>query len=146
MEGFAAVQVTDTLRLKGGVTYTRAVFREGPFAGNDVPLVSPWTANAGISWNIWDKRVVYDAILRYSSKRRLDNDSASFQPLIPSHAVVDMRLGGELERLYWAITVQNVFNELYFDYGIASATTFGTYNAYPQPGRTFLARLGVIFE
>ena len=32
--------------LRGGMAYTRAVFREGPFAGNDVPLVSRYTARA----------------------------------------------------------------------------------------------------
>jgi iron complex outermembrane receptor protein len=145
-EGSVAIQVTDTLRLKGSLTHTRAVFREGPFAGNDVPLVSRWTANAGVSWNVWDKYVVYDAIVRYSGRRRLDNDAANFQPLIPAHTVIDMRIGGEFQRLYWSVAVQNVFNELYYDYGIASATTFGTFNAYPQPGRTFLVRLGAIFE
>jgi len=35
--------------LRGGVAYTRAVFREGLFAGNDVPLVSRYTASAGVS-------------------------------------------------------------------------------------------------
>jgi iron complex outermembrane receptor protein len=33
-------RVDQNLTLKGGAAYTRSVFREGPFAGNDVPLVS----------------------------------------------------------------------------------------------------------
>jgi iron complex outermembrane receptor protein len=32
---------------------------------------------------------------------------------------------------------------MYFDYGIASTTTIGRYNAYPQPGRTVMARFGL---
>jgi iron complex outermembrane receptor protein len=146
VENLATWRVTDTLKLKGGVTYTRAVFRDGPFAGKDVPLVSRWTGNAGVSWNIWDKFVVYDAVVRYSGPRRFDNDSANFQPLIPGHTVVDMRIGGQYQQVYWSVSVQNIFNVMYYDYGIASTTTFGTFNAYPQPGRTYLARLGVVFE
>src|SRR6266481_3297472 len=47
-ETSASLRVSDTVLLRGGVAYTRAVFREGPFAGNDVPLVSRYTATAGV--------------------------------------------------------------------------------------------------
>lgn len=143
VENTASLRLTDTVRLKAGLNYTRAVFREGQYAGNDIPLISRWSGNAGVSWNIWDKWVVYDAVVRYAGPRRLDNDSANVQPLIPAHAVVDMRIGGEVKNVIWSFAVQNVFNDLYYDYGIASTMTIGRYNAYPQPGRTFMARLAV---
>ena len=146
VENTASYRVNDKVMLRGGFAYTRAVFREGPFAGNDIPLISRWTATAGLSWNTWDKFVVYDAILRYAGERRLDNDFLNVQPLIPAHTVVDMRIGGQVKNVLWSFTVQNVFNDLYYDYGIASTFTLGRYNAYPQPGRTFMARLGVILE
>jgi iron complex outermembrane receptor protein len=146
VENTATLGLTDVLRLRGGLTYTRAVFKEGPFAGNDIPLISRWTGYAGVSWDIWNKWVVYDAIVRYAGERRLDNDSLNVQPLIPAHTVVDMRIGGEVKNAYWSFGVQNVFDNLYYDYGIASTFTVGRYNAYPQPGRTYMARLGFILE
>jgi len=118
------------------------VFTDGQFAGNDIPLISKWTANAGLTWNIWDKYVVYDATVRYAGQRRLDNDSTNVQPLIPAHTLVDMRIGGEYKNAFWSLSVQNLFNDMYFDYGIASTATLGRYNAYPQPGRTVMARVG----
>jgi iron complex outermembrane receptor protein len=139
----ATWRVDERLTLKGGLAYTRAVFREGPFAGNDVPLVSRWTANVGASWTIVQKQLVLDTVVRYVGARRMDNDQRNFQPLIPAHTLVDVRLGGEVKNLYWSIAVQNLFDKRYFDYAAASASTFGTYNAYPQPGRMILARLGV---
>ena len=54
-----------------------------------------------------------------------------------------MRLGGEYQNLYWSVAVQNLFDVTYFDYAVASAFTFGTFNAFPQPGRVFMARLGL---
>ena len=84
VETTARLRLNDAVSLTGEVTYTRAQFREGPFAGNDIPLISRWSGNAGVSWNIWDKYVVYDAIVRYIGPRRLDNDSANVQPLIPA--------------------------------------------------------------
>jgi iron complex outermembrane receptor protein len=147
-ELIASYQVTDNIRLKGGLAYTRAVFREGIFAGNDVPLVSRWTGSAGLAWNIWDKRLVFDGVVRYIGERRMDNDQANVQPMIPAHTIVDVRLGGEIDRFFWSLAVQNLFDVAYFDYSIASPFPFGagsqlgTYNAYPQPGRTFLVRAG----
>ena len=145
VENSATLRVSDTLHFKGGVTYTRATFREGLFAGNDVPLVSRWTANAGVTWNIYERFAMFDAVLRYGGARRMDNDQANFQPLIPAHTTIDVRLGGEWKNFYWSFAVQNLFNVLYFDYAAASSATLGRYNAYPLPGRTFLAKAGATF-
>src|SRR5258708_34709510 len=94
-ETSASFRASDTVLLCGGVAYTRAVFREGPFAGNDIPLVSRYTANAGVTWNVWQKYLVVDATLRYWSSRRMDNDQPNIQPLIPANATVDFRRSEE---------------------------------------------------
>jgi len=142
VENAATLQVSDTVRLRGNLTYTRAVFTDGQFAGNDIPLISKWTANAGLTWNIWDKLVVYDVTVRYAGPRRLDNDSVNVQPLIPAHTTVDMRIGGEYKNAFWSLSIENLFNEMFYDYGVASTFTIGRFNAYPQPGRTVMARVG----
>src|SRR5262249_12470632 len=145
-ETIASYQLTDTVRLKGGYAHTRAVFRDGIFAGNDVPLVSRNTGNLGVAWNIIDKRLVFDGVVRYVGARRMDNDQSNVQPLTPAYATVDVRLGGEIEKMFWSASVTNLLNKDYFDYGIASPVEFfgtpGRYNAYPQPGRAFLLRAG----
>lgn len=144
-ENSATYQLTDDVRLHGGFAYIRATFREGPFAGNDIPLVSRWTGNAGASWDIWRKLFVLDVTGRFVGARHMDNDQTNTQPLIPANATVDVKLSGEYERFFWSLTVLNLFNVSYFDYAIASAFTQGFYSAYPQPGRTFLVRAGATF-
>jgi iron complex outermembrane receptor protein len=147
-ETIASWQATETVRVRGGYAYTRAVFREGIFTGNDVPLVSRNTASVGVAWNIMDKRLVFDGVVRYVGSRRMDNDQTNVQPLIPAFTVVDLRIGGEIEKFFWSLAVQNVFDNHYYDYAIASpypygfASAIGTFNAYPQPGRTFMVRAG----
>ena len=145
VENSATLRLSDTLRVKGGLTYTRATFREGIYAGNDVPLVSRWTGNAGLSWNIYEKFVVLDTVVRYVGARRMDNDQANFQPLIPAHTTVDVRLGGEVKNFFWSASVQNLFDVQYFDYAVASSAKFGRYNAYPLPGRTYMVKAGATF-
>ena len=143
VETLANWQIFKTFRLFGNVTYTDATFREGPNAGNEVPVVSRWTGNVGVSWNILGKALSWDTVLHYVGERRMDNDAANFQPQIPAHTTVDMRIGGEFDRYFWSAAAQNVFDSKYFDYAIASTTIVDKYNAYTQPGRTFMFKAGV---
>jgi iron complex outermembrane receptor protein len=144
-ETSASLRASDSVLLRGGFACTRAIFREGPFAGNDIPLVSRVTASAGVSWNIWQKYLVADATVRYWGTRRMDNDQTNTQGLIPADATVDFKLSGEYDRFFWSLSVNNAFNALYYDYAIASTFTEGRFNAYPLPGRTFLLKAGATF-
>jgi iron complex outermembrane receptor protein len=156
-ETSARYRVSDTVRLSAGLAYVRAVFREGPFAGNEVPLVSPWTGNAGVSWDIVPKWLTLDVTGRFWSSRRMDNDQPNQQPLIPANATVDVKLSGSFDHFFWSAAVLNVFDVQYYDYAIASGgfpaglfgpatpPTIGAFVAYPQPGRTFLLRAGATF-
>ena len=144
-ETSASLRVSDSVSLRAGAAYTRAVFREGPFTGNDVPLVSRYTASGGVTWNIWQNYLVADATVRYWSSRRMDNDQANTQALIPANATVDFKLSGQVDRYFWSVSVNNVFNALYYDYAVASSLTDGRFSAYPLPGRTFLVKAGATF-
>lgn len=144
-ETTASLRVSDSVLLRGAFSYTRAVFREGPFAGNDVPLVSPYTANAGVTWNIWQRYLMLDATVRYWSSRHMDNDQANTRPLIPANATFDFKLSGEYQRFFWSLSVNNVLNALYYDYAIASAFSEGRFSAYPLPGRTYVVKAGATF-
>jgi len=109
-ETSTSVRVSDSLLFRSGFAYTRAIFREGPFAGNDVPLVSRYTASGGVTWNVWQNYLVVDATVRGWSERRMDNDQPNRQPLIPANATIDFKLSGEYGHLFWSIGVNNVLN------------------------------------
>lgn len=138
-------RVNDALLLRSGMAYTRAAFREGIWAGNDVPLVSRYTASAGVTWNIWQNYLVLDATARFWSERRMDNDQANTQKPIPANGTIDLRLGGQVERYFWSLSVNNVLNALYYDYAVASTFTDGRFSAYPLPGRSYLLKAGATF-
>ena len=144
-ETSASLRVSDSVLLRGGMAYTRAVFREGPFAGNDVPLVSRYTASGGVTWNIWQNYLVADATVRGWSERFMDNDQANTQRRIPANAPVDLKLSGAYEHFFWSVSVNNMFNALYYDYAIASTFTDGRFSAYPLPGRTYMVKAGATF-
>ena len=144
-ETSASLRVSDSVLLRGGVAYTRAVFREGQFAGMDVPLVSRYTATGGVTWNIWQKYLVADATVRAWSERFMDNDQANTQRRIPASATVDFKLSGEYGHFFWSLSANNLLNALYYDYAIASSFTAGRFSAYPLPGRTYMVKAGATF-
>lgn len=144
-EALATLQINSDLRLKGGFAYTRAVFEQGPFAGNDVPLVSRYSGSAGVSWNIWQNYLVFDATVRMWSKRRMDNDETNTAVFIPGDTTVDLKLSGQYDRYYWSASLNNAFNALYYDYAVASTFAPGAYSVYPLPGRTYMLKIGATF-
>jgi iron complex outermembrane receptor protein len=144
-ETSASLRVSDSVLLRGGVAYTRAVFREGQFAGNDVPLVSRYTASGGVTWNIWKDYLVADATVRGWSERFMDNDQANTQKRIPADATIDFKLSGEYQHFFWSLSVNNLLNAMYYDYAIASSFTDGRFSAYPLPGRTYMVKAGATF-
>lgn len=144
-ETSASLRANDDLVFRGGVAFVSAKFREGPNAGNDVPLVSRTTANIGVSYNIWQRYLVLDATARYWSSRRMDNDQANMRGLIPANATVDLKLSGQYRNFYWSAGVINLFDVKYFDYAVASTFTPGRFSAYPLPGRNYLVKAGMQF-
>jgi iron complex outermembrane receptor protein len=144
-ETSASLRLSDSVTLRGGAAYTRAVFREGAFAGMDVPLVSRYTATGGVSWNIWQKYLVADATVRAWSERFMDSDQANTQRRIPASATVDVKLSGEYDRFFWSLSVNNLLDAQYYDYAIASSFTAGRFSAYPLPGRTYMVKAGATF-
>ena len=75
----------------------------------------------------------------------MDNDQANTQSLIPANATVDFKLSGAYDRFFWSLSVNNLFNAMYYDYAIASASTDGRFSAYPLPGRTYMLKAGATF-
>lgn len=144
-ETSASLRINEAFRLKGGFAYTRAVFAEGAYSGNDVPLVSRLSGSAGFSWNVWQRYLVLDANARFWSSRRFDNDQPNSQPLIPANATVDVKLSGEIDRFFWSASVINLLDAHYYDYGVSSATIPGSYAIYPLPGRIYMVKAGMTF-
>ena len=134
--------IGDDLSLKLHFTLLKAKFTAGTFDGKDVPVVSDITAAATLGWRIGET-LRLEALVNYVGERWLENDEDNTFPKTPDHLLVALKLQGEVGPLFWRATVNNLLDASYFNYGVASTTTAGRFNAYPQPGRTFRFRVGV---
>jgi iron complex outermembrane receptor protein len=138
LELSGTVNIGDRLRLQGNYTYMRSKFRNGPFDGNNVPLVPEDTASVT---GIWKQSPATDFILaaNYIDNKYFDNDqSNTFSKKIPSYKTVDAKISHRYRGYRLTAEVNNIFEEKAFDYGVSSTFSPGVYNAYPLPKRTIL--------
>lgn len=138
-------QATDDLRLSANLSYTDAEFTAGPFSGKTVPLVSDWVAGTSLYWDILEKFLSLSASANYYASKNMENDESNFQPEMPGYTLVDLKLGGEYGQAFWSASLDNVFDTDYYNYAVASSSTFRRFNAYPLPGRTFFVEAGMKF-
>ena len=134
-------RIAERWRVAADYAYTRSVFREGAFAGNEVPLVARDTGSLSLSWAPMSK-LVLSAAARYTGEKRFDNDQTNTFQKIPAYTTVDIKLAGENGGWKWQAAVANLFDEKAFDYGIRSTSSPNIYNAYPLPERSLSLSLG----
>jgi len=134
-------RIAERWRVAANYAYTRSVFREGAFAGNEVPLVARDTGSLSLSWAPMSK-LVLSAAARYTGEKRFDNDQTNTFQKIPAYTMVDIKLAGENGGWKWQAAVANLFDEKAFDYGIRSTSSPNIYNAYPLPERSLSLSLG----
>ncbi len=137
----ATQQIAQTWRVTADYAYTRAVFRAGIFAGNEVPLVSRDTGSLSFLWTPKDK-LTLSMTARYTGVKRFDNDETNTFQKIPAYATVDFKLIGGDKAWKWQAAVNNLFGKNAFDYGVRSPSSPNIYNAYPLPGRDVSFSLG----
>lgn len=136
---------TATFRLRGNYAYTRARFRDGPYDGNELPLVPRQSASLAGIWNLRpDTRLA--ATLRYEGEKYFDNDQANdFGRRIPAYTLADLKLSHEHREWTAALAVHNLFDREVYDYGVRSTFSPGVYNAYPLPERSVSLSLARAF-
>jgi len=125
------------------VTWLRAEFTEGPFNGNQIPVVPNLTAGVGIGWT--GEHMWANANWRHVSDQRMINDQEQLFPEIPAYDLVDVSAGTSFGPVSISGELRNVFDESYFSSSVGSDTNPNLYGAFPLPGRAFYLEAAVDF-
>lgn len=132
----------DALEVSAAYSYTVAKFRSGNYggvnvAGNNVPLVPKHKLALGASWK-FSGQTTLNGNANYVGSQHFDNDQANtFGQKMPAYTTVDLKLTHQEGPWLLAGTVNNLFDQKYFSYAVASTATAGVYNAYPMRERNF---------
>ena len=119
-------------------SYTYARFTEGDYDGNDVPLVPRQLCRAFGEYYIVDWLAVNGGV-RFVGEQRYGGDFAAEGGWMPSYTIFDVGVKakptwGWLEGLTISLTIDNLFDKRYFDYG----EYFGSHYIYPAAARSFM--------
>jgi iron complex outermembrane receptor protein len=149
----ATTRLHTSLTLAAAYSYIRARFRGGtlpgsPFtqqnvdlAGKTVPLVPTHKATLRAAWDVTPKTRV-TGVISYVSGQFMDNDEPnSLGAKIPAYTLVDVKLSHREGPWLLAATVNNLFNEKYYNYAVRSQFVADRYNAYPLPERNAMITL-----
>jgi iron complex outermembrane receptor protein len=137
--------LSEQLELQAGYTYMRAEFRDGPFDGNDIPLVPRNTASAAATW-ARTPETAFTVAVNLVGERYFDNDQANdFGRKIPGYETLDLQASHRYRGVRIVARINNLLDKKFYDYGVSSTFTPGVYNAFPLPERTFLVTLSKEF-
>lgn len=150
IEAELGARPTERVDLRLAYTYTEAEFTEGVIGttsvdGKTVPLVARHRASVGAGFRLTEQ-LHLDGAWSYVSSQFMENDEENeFGTKIPSYSTTDLRLAYEMRRASLSLTVNNLFDEQYYNYAVTSIFTPGRYSAYPLPGRNAFLELKLQF-
>ena len=150
MELAGRIELTPALKLHANATWQRATFREGmaggvELAGNTVPMVPTWLANAGASWQPLDALTLTGSV-QYVGSQRMDNDQANrYDTKLAAYTLLNVgaryRINKSVET---ALNVYNLTDKRYASWGALSLPLGpSAYNLIPGEGRNIQASLTV---
>jgi iron complex outermembrane receptor protein len=145
-------KISDKLNLTNNFTFAKAKYISGnqgtyatDFKGNDVPLVPQYSLDTSLEWKVSEFTKIIPSI-KYQDDMRMESDDENFQDTkIPSYVKVNMSITSKFGRFFSTLSINNIFDEKYHNYAVASSSTLGAYNAYPEPGREIILSLGTKF-
>ena len=96
-------------------------------------------------WKLSDFTTITPTI-KYQDDMRMESDVENFQNTkIPSYVIADVSIISKFSKFFSTLSINNIFDEKYHNYAVASSSTLGAYNAYPEPGREIILSLGTKF-
>ena len=135
--------VTNELLLGGQLSFVDTSFREGPYKGNDVPMVAERTARFSLDYTFAPAWSIFAETL-YIGPRYLEGDFDNDKLRLESITLVNANL--RYLRGPWSaeLRVTNLTDREYSDYGVLDF--FGNETFYPAPEQRWFLTVGYQFN
>ena len=142
----ASFSLPMNVQLNGSLTRQSAEFKEGAFAGHDVPLVAKNLASLGVNWQ---PITALNLALTdtYTGSKRLDNDQSNdFETTIADYHRLDAKASYRVANWQASVSLLNLTGDKdYYEYGVRTTSPGkNNYNVYPLAGREY--RISVSYD
>jgi len=143
MEAGVKVKPFPWLSIWGNYGYIKPVLRDGPFSGNDIPLVPRHKGSIGADINL-GSGFLFNIRTNLVGSRYFISDWANQVDRLDAYYTLDTKLSYAWKGLKAFIGVNNLFNRKYAEYAVTNAT--GTAQSfYPSPERNFFGGIYYAF-
>lgn len=134
----SATHYFDKLTLSGMLSYIEHEMGDNEYKGKKIPGVPNIIGNVTASYNINDK-LVLNTIANYNGESYYNDDFENSKNKLDSYIIVNANIKYKYdENLDLYIGVNNIFDELYYDYA-AYKDYLDNYVYYPASGRSYYA-------
>jgi iron complex outermembrane receptor protein len=137
----ANIKLFDMLTLFGNYTYEKATFEAPPFEDNDIPAVPRNKFNLGFRLHDLIPGFAFSGIYNYVGSSYLVSDQANQGEKLKSYSTVDVRLSYAWKWVNAFFGVNNLFNEKYSQYAVASTSLGPVF--YPSPERNWVGGIEI---
>jgi iron complex outermembrane recepter protein len=114
----------------------RAIFRDGVYAGKDVPMVPQQTMTARSVHQLSATQTLMVAAQWMSEQRVTGDFDNTCTDKIPSYGLVNMRYSQKIDSWTLSAGFNNLFDKSYYNYRTRCDPT--AKSVYPEAGRTFM--------
>lgn len=129
-------KISSQVKLRGNMAWRTAHFREGTYAGKQVPLVPEKILALGMDWQWAPQHKISGGVNWVSSS----HPDVMNQCVMPSYSVANIRYAYQLKDIDWALAVNNLTDHRYYTQAFACSNQV-TSSIYPEPGRVVMASM-----
>jgi iron complex outermembrane receptor protein len=129
-------KVSASVKVRGNLAWRTAQFREGTYAGKQVPLVPEKVLALGMDWQLTSEHKISGGMNWVSSS----HPDVMNQCVMPSYSVANIRYAYQLKDMDWALAVNNLMDRRYFTQAFGCSNQV-TSSIYPEPGRAVMASM-----
>ena len=122
--------VNSFITLDNSFTFAKAKMRSGNYKGKEIPGVPSISNTFEIKFKLLED-LNFSTNLYYKGSTRMINDTRNFQVKMPEYYLLNMGLKGNVKGFKFALLANNVLDKSYYNYAVASASTYNAYNTYP---------------
>ncbi len=134
-------KVFDRIRVTGNYTYLQTDILDGQFTGNEIPGVPTHKANLDTRIDLgWGFALGLNGT--YVGQRYFESDFANSFDKQDDYTVVNTRLDYTYNKFSAFLTVNNIFNEEYSEYGVLGGYPLEQ-AYYPSPKTNFLVGISI---
>ena len=126
-------KLSNKVKFSNSFTLTQAKYRAGHRRNLDLTGVPAFKNNAEVQYYESKSLTLFGNIF-YQSSHRMINDVENYQVIGMPYHTINAGIKGRVLDFDYSVEFNNILNKNYYNYAVASTSSYNVYNTYPKEG------------